>query len=213
MANIRFYFTPGSCTTGIHILLEELDLVFEAYLINLLNGDQHKPDYQQLNPKSTIPTLITPDDLVLTDFLSIAWWLTNRYPTKTTQLDINAQAIQLDWASYVVNSIHGQGFSRIFTPEKYQSGHDNSEQIQQQGRDMVLQQFSILAAALKNSALTDSAFSLFDAAFFYVAFWADRSNIALPENLHSRYQQLLQRPAVQRVLMEEGYHSTVRRHQ
>ena len=30
--------TPGSCSTGIHILLEECDLVFEAWIINLLAG-------------------------------------------------------------------------------------------------------------------------------------------------------------------------------
>lgn len=42
--NMKFYMTPGSCTTGIHILLEEIGLVFEAYLVNLMAGDQYKDD-------------------------------------------------------------------------------------------------------------------------------------------------------------------------
>ena len=31
MSNLKLYMTPGSCSTGIHILLEEAGLVFEAY--------------------------------------------------------------------------------------------------------------------------------------------------------------------------------------
>ena len=35
--------TPGSCSTGIHILLEELELVFEVYVMNMLRGDYSNP--------------------------------------------------------------------------------------------------------------------------------------------------------------------------
>lgn len=41
---MKFYMTPGSCSTGIHILLEECGLVFEAYVVNLLAGDQYKKE-------------------------------------------------------------------------------------------------------------------------------------------------------------------------
>ena len=34
---MKFYMTPGSCSTGIHILLEEIDKPFEVYLVNLLD--------------------------------------------------------------------------------------------------------------------------------------------------------------------------------
>ena len=55
--NIRFYMTPGSCSTGIHILLEELELVFEVYLVDLMKGDSRTPEYLAMNSKGTIPTL------------------------------------------------------------------------------------------------------------------------------------------------------------
>jgi hypothetical protein len=32
---LQFYMTPGSCSTGIHILLEELELPFEVTIINM----------------------------------------------------------------------------------------------------------------------------------------------------------------------------------
>jgi len=49
------------------------------------------------------------------------------------------------------------------------------------------------------------AFSIADAALFYVEFWADKIGIALPEHCLNHYQLMLTRPAVRRVLMEEGY--------
>ena len=36
---MKFYMTPGSCSTGIHILLEECGLIFEVTIVNLLAGD------------------------------------------------------------------------------------------------------------------------------------------------------------------------------
>jgi glutathione S-transferase len=72
--------TPGSCTTGIHILLEELDLAFEAYIVNLPAGDHTRPEYRAINPKSSIPTLVRDDGSALTEFQAIAWWLARSYP-------------------------------------------------------------------------------------------------------------------------------------
>lgn len=65
---MKLYMTPGSCSTGIHILLEELDQAFEAYIVNLPAGDHTRSDYLAINPKSSIPTLVRyaaapPDEL------------------------------------------------------------------------------------------------------------------------------------------------------
>ncbi len=79
-ANLKFYMTPGSCSTGIHILLEEIGLVFEAYIVNLPAGEQYQPEFVALNPKSSIPVLVKPDGVALTEFPAIAYWLARGYP-------------------------------------------------------------------------------------------------------------------------------------
>jgi glutathione S-transferase len=53
-------------------------------------------------------------------------------------------------------------------------------------------------------------FTIADAALFYVEFWANRIEIPLPENCQAHYQNLLKRPAVKQVLIEEGYGSVFR---
>ena len=35
MGNMCLYMAPGSCSTAIHIILEELEEVFEAAIVNI----------------------------------------------------------------------------------------------------------------------------------------------------------------------------------
>lgn len=203
---MKFYMTPGSCSTGIHILLEELELVFEVYLINLLAGDHLKPENLAVNPKATIPTLVRDDGSVITEFQSIAWWLARAYPkAKLLPDNIEGEVRVIETLDYVVGTIHGAGYTRIFTTDNYSSNAAEHEAIQARGRDIVSKGLSLMDAQLAGKEYAVGDFSIADAALFYVEFWADKIKLALPPNCLAHYQRMLQRPAVRRVLMEEGY--------
>jgi glutathione S-transferase len=207
---IKFYMTPGSCSTGIHILLEEVGLVFEAHLVNLMQGDQYKADYLALNPKATIPTLLRDDGTTLTEFQTIAWWLAKAYPRrKLLPNDLEAELRVLDVMNYAVNTLHGQGFTRIFTTDKYSNNTAEHEAIQAQGHDIIEKGFNIVNNFLASSSsdYVVDKFSIADAALFYVEFWANHIRIPLPEHCQTHFQVMLKRPTVRQVLMEEGYAS------
>jgi glutathione S-transferase len=209
--NMKFYMTPGSCSTGIHILLEEIELVFEAYLVNLIAGDQNKDNYLAINPKGTIPTLVRQDGTALTDFQSIAWWLAKTYPKRKLLPDTLEDEIRvLEMMNYAVNTIHGQGFTRIFTTEKYTPNAADYDAVKARGHEIVNQAFAIVNDLLADHDYVVNQFTIADAAVFYVEFWANRIDIALPENCQAHYQRLLTRPSVKQVLMEEGYASVFR---
>lgn len=209
--NMKFYMTPGSCTTGIHILLEEIGLVFEAYLVNLMAGDQHKEDYLAINPKGTIPTLVRQDGTALTEFQSIAWWLAKTYPKRKLLPETLEDEVRvLEMMNYAVNTIHGQGFTRIFTTEKYTLNEADYDAVKAQGHEIVNKAFAIVNDLLAGHDYVMSHFTIADAALFYVEFWANRIDIVLPENCQAHYQRMLTRPAVKQVLMEEGYASVFR---
>jgi len=208
---MKFYMTPGSCSTGIHILLEEAGLVFEAHLVNLLTGDQQSEAYRAINPKGTIPTLVRDDGTALTDFMSIAWWLARTYPRrKLLPVGLENELQVLEWMGYAVNTLHGQGFTRIFTTDRYTPNVQDHEEVQEQGRAIVSEGFALVEQQLEGKEYVVGPFSIADAALFYVIFWADRIGIPLPPNCQRHYTQMLARPAVRQVLMEEGYASVYR---
>lgn len=209
---IQFYMTPGSCSTGIHILLEELELVFGVHLVNLLAGDHLKPEYLAINPKASIPTLVRDDGVALTDFQSIAWWLAKTHPKRALLPDtLDGELLVLERMNYALNVLHGQGFARIFTTEKFSANPADTAAVQAQGREIIERGFGLVEQWLEGqSYLVGERYTIADAAFFYVAFWADRTQVALPNNCRAHFQRLLQRPAVRQVLAEEGYGAMLR---
>lgn len=207
----KFYMTPGSCSTGIHILLEECGLVFEAHIVNLLAGDQYKPDYLAINPKGSIPALVLDDGTALTEFSAIAWWLARSYPKRQLlPATVAGEVRALGLMNYAVHTLHTQGFARIFTTERFAPSSGDHESVKAQGRQIIDQGFAIVDRELAGREYVDAQFGIADAALFYVEFWAERIGIALPENCLAHYRRLLTRPAVRQVLAEEGYASVLR---
>jgi glutathione S-transferase len=203
---MKLFMTPGSCSTGIHILLEELDLLFEAHIVNLLKGEQQTPEYLAINPKASIPTLVRDDGSSLTEFPAIAYWLARSYPkAQLLPGDPEADSRAIELMCYAVGVVHGQGFARIFTTDKFTSDPDEFATVKALGHSLVEQGFAILNQSLPAQGYALGQFSIADAALFYIEFWADKSAIPLPENCRQHYQLMLSRPAVRRVLMEEGY--------
>ena len=203
---IKFYMTPGSCSTGIHILLEELELPFEVTIVNLPRGDHLKPGYLAINPKATIPALVRDDGSALTEFQAIAWWLARSHPkAKLLPGDADGEARVIETMDYAVGNIHGQGYTRIFTTDQFTPNAADHEAVQVRGWEIVEQGFAIMNDALAGRDYVAGDFSIADAALFYVEFWADKLGIALPDHCGAHYQRMRARPAVQRVLREEGY--------
>lgn len=203
---MKLYMTPGSCSTGIHILLEEIDIPFEAYLVNLMAGDHNKPDYVAINPKSSIPTLVRDDGSVLTEFQAIAYWLARSNPkARLWPDDLENEVRVIETMDYVVGTIHGQGYTRIFTADNFTPNAADYDAIKLRGHEIVAKCFAVMNEALAGKEYVAGNFSIADAALFYVEFWADKIKIELPANCLAHYQRMLTRPAVQRVLREEGY--------
>lgn len=203
---MKFYMTPGSCTTGIHILLEELELVFEAHIVDLMSGDHKSPEFVAMNPKMSIPVLVTNEAKVISEFQAIAYWLARSYPkAKLLSDNLDDEVRIIEMMDYVVGTLHMQGFARIFTTDKFTPNQSDYAWVKQQGREIVDVGFSIINSYLHENDYVVNQFSIADAALFYVEFWADKIEIPLPENCLKHYQRMRSRPVVRQVLLEEGY--------
>ena len=202
---MKLYMAPGSCTTGIHILLEELGLPFEAWILSIPAGEHLKPEYLALNPKSSIPTLVLDDGQSLTDYIAISYWLARRYPrARLIPEDALAAARVMEILAYVVGTLHGQGFARLFNADHFSAEGAAAEAIRAKGREIVDKAFAILETQV-GAAYAVGDFSIADPALFYVEFWADKLGIPLPDKLAAHYARVRSRPVVQQVLREEGY--------
>lgn len=206
---MKLYYQPGACSLGIHVLLEEIGKPYQTQTVNLRDGDQFKPAFTSVNPKSKVPTLTRDDGSVLTEFPAIAYWLARTNPEKKLLPDdADAQARTLEAMDYAVATIHMQGFGRLFRPSNFTSNPADEEKVKERGKEIVERGFSILDKALAGKDYVVGPFSIADAALFYTEFWgAGRMGMTLPPNCAAHYKRMLARPAVQKTLQAEGLQS------
>jgi len=203
---MKLMYSPGACSVGIHVLLEEIGKPYEAQLVNLREGAQFKPDFTAVNPKSKVPTLVRDDGSVLTEYPAIAFWLASTNPEKKLlPEDVESRTRGIEALDYAVATIHMQGFSRLFRASNYTPNPADEDKVKERGKEIVEKGYAVLDKALAGKDYVAGSFSIADTALFYVEFWgAKRMNMKLPPNCDAHLNRMLARPAVQRVMQQEG---------
>jgi glutathione S-transferase len=203
---MKLMYSPGACSVGIHVLLEEIGKPYEAQLVNLREGGQFKPEFTSVNPKSKVPTLVRDDGSVLTEYPAIAFWLARSNPEKKLLPDdVESQTRGIEALDYAVATIHMQGFSRLFRASNYTPNPADEDKVKERGKEIVEKGFSVIDKALAGKDYVAGSFSIADSALFYVEFWGGkRMNMKLPPNCEAHLNRMLARPAVQRVMQQEG---------
>jgi glutathione S-transferase len=142
---------------------------------------------------------------VLTEFPAIAYWLARTNPFANLLPDnLDLQAKALEMLDYCVATIHGQGFGRQFRASNFTPNPADEDAVKARGKEIAEKGFAVINNTLQGKDYAAGAFSIADAALFYVEFWAKRVNIALPANCAAHLNRMLARPAVQRTMQQEG---------
>ena len=203
---MKLMYSPGACSVGIHVLLEEIGKPYEAQLVNLREGGQFKPEFTAVNPKSKVPTLVRDDGSVLTEYPAIAFWLARSNPEKKLlPEDVESQTRGIEALDYAVATIHMQGFSRLFRASNYTPNPADEDKVKERGKEIVEKGYAVLDKALAGKDYVAGSFSIADSALFYVEFWGGkRMSMKLPPNCEAHLNRMLARPAVQRVMQQES---------
>ena len=59
---LQLYSSPHQNGVKASIMLEEIDLPYEAHLVSFENNDQLTPEFLSLNPNNKIPAIIDPEN-------------------------------------------------------------------------------------------------------------------------------------------------------
>lgn len=204
---MKLYYAPGACSLGIHVLLEEIGKPYELVKLTLSEGEQYKPAFTAINPKSKVPTLIRDDGTVLTEFPAIATWLARtNTDMRLLPTDPDGEARALEAMDFVVSTLHMQGFSRMFRPANFAPSEADHDAVKARGREIFEKGLKVMDGALEGQDYVTGTFSVADAALFYVEFWAaDRMKMELPARCAAHYARMKARPAVAKALANEGF--------
>lgn len=203
---IKLYYAPGACSLASHIAIEEVGVPYDTQKLNLAEGDQKKPDYLRLNPRGRVPTLVL-DDQVLTENVGIMTYFGGGYPQagiwpkKTWD-----QAKLVSTLAWLSNTVHPT-YGHIVRPERYATDDMAKEDIKAKGKANLqgyLEEIDKLLAGQKWAVANQ--YTVADGYLLVFYRWANRAKMPVQElkNYSALVQRVMARPAVQKVMADEG---------
>lgn len=108
----KLYYKPGACSMAVHIILNELNVPFEA----IKQDDLKAPDFVKLNPRGQVPLLIVDGEPVKEGAAIIAYLLDTHANNLMPKSGIE-RAKALEWLMWCNASLH-PACSKIFGLKK-----------------------------------------------------------------------------------------------
>ena len=195
---IDFYTWTTPNGRKISIMLEETGLPYRAIPIDITGGEQHAADFVKISPGSKIPAIVDHDEnITLMESGAILIYLSDK-TGKFLSANIAERARQIEWLMYQMGNVGpmlGQAHHFVkFNP-------DVSEYATERYRNEAIRLYSVLDKRLRELPyLAGGEYSIADIATWP---WISRFewqeiNLANFPNVCRWYEEIAQRPAVQR---------------
>jgi glutathione S-transferase len=203
---IKLYYAPGACSLASHIALEEVGVAYETQKLNLMEGDQRKPEYLRLNPRGRVPTLVV-DDHVLTENVGILAYFGGGYPQaglfpkKTWD-----QAKLMSTLAWLSNTVHPT-YGHIMRVQRYVDGDEHQEAVKAKARESLqgyLEEIDKLLEGHKWAIAKQ--YTVADPYLLVFYRWANRAKMPVRDlkNYSALVDRVMARPAVKKVMADEG---------
>ncbi len=208
---IQLHYQAGAASMAPHILLHELGIAHQLVLVDTEAGAHRQPAYLALNPNGKIPVLVD-GDLVLYESAAICLHLADSQPAAglLPPLGTAARAHAYKWLIWQTNTLQ-TALIVYFYPER-QLAPGNAAGAAEVKAQVVLRindlvdQIDAELARHGGAWLLGQDYSVVDAYAFMLCRWTRnfaRPARALP-HIAAWQQRVLARPAVQRMLANEG---------
>lgn len=101
------YTIPGSCSSGIVVLLEKLQIPYRAIQRNDV------PDYLNLVPTNQVPALETDDGLIITEGAAIVLYLLEKHGSDMLPADLSRKVEFWRWLMFDYATLH-PAYAKMF---------------------------------------------------------------------------------------------------
>jgi glutathione S-transferase len=202
------YWTPTGANMAAHAALIEIGAPFELIMVDLDKGDQHRPEYRQIQPHGRVPAL-RHGDLVMYESAAILLYLADRHPEAGLAPDLKSAERGLfnQWLMHMTNTVQEHEM-HWFHPDFYIDGPELQAALKAHGQKRIEESFryfdGVLAA--RGPYLLGQRFSAADLFFYMLAFWTRRMPRPAMSFAHVKrlVRSVHERPAVAQMLREEG---------
>lgn len=199
---LKLYYSPGACAMASHIALEEAGVDYDLVKIDLKKGEQRTPDYLDVNPAGVTPALKT-DDGVLTENAVIMPWVARDAQPALTPTPGGFDYARMDsFNGFLGSSLH-PAIGRVLFSRPPLEG---------EARETALQNALGKYQLVEDHWLSDGDwvfgdYTVSDGYLSVFTRWARQADLLDRDRfprLNTHLDRVQARPAVQRVLEQEG---------
>jgi len=200
---LTLYYAPGACSMASHIVLEESGEKYEAKRMDLSKGEQRTPEYMKIHPLGRVPALRLDDGSPLAENTAILPYLGKRFGLWPR--DPLAEAKALSVIGFFASSVH-PAHAHISRPERYTDDKAAFPGMQAMGRKTMHEYLRQIDAMYAGREWLTGTYSVLDPYAFVFYVWGVRRELPVADlpNYSAFKDRMAKRPAVQRVIADEG---------
>jgi glutathione S-transferase len=209
---IQLHYYPSTAAMVPHLVLEEIGVPYERVLVDRMVGAHKAPGYLALNPNGLIPVLVDAD-LVLYETAAIVLHLVDTHPQAGLAPAVGTaeRAHFYKWLMWLTNTMQS-ALIVYFYPERWMNegnaaGVAELKSHAERKVGVLLDQLDAELARHGGPWFAGSAYGALDPYVFTLCRWT--RNFKSPPararpHLGPYLQRMLERPAMQRVISNEG---------
>ena len=206
---LKLYYSAGACSMAPHILLEESGLPYTVELTAIAQGKTRTPEYLAINPKGRVPALLTEEGEILTEVPAISWYIADAAPAvRLLPQGRLAGARSFEWFNWLSGTVHTMAFGQYWRTQRFVADEQFFPPIKEKGRENILDNFAYVEGRLADrSWAVGNAYTAVDAYLLVFFRWGHRIGLDMRAGYPQwtrHAERVLERPAVQRVLQQEG---------
>ncbi len=200
---LTLFYAPGACSMAPHVALEEGGEKYEAKRMDLAKGEQKTAEYMKIHPLGRVPALKLDDGSPLTENTAILPFLGKRFGLWPTDPVKEAQSLSI--IGFFAASVH-PAHAHIGRPERYTEDKSAFPGLQAMGKKTYHEYMKQIDGMYARREWLSDKYSVLDPYAFVFYVWGVRRELPMAELKHySAFKdRMLKRPAVQRVVADEG---------
>jgi glutathione S-transferase len=197
------YYSAGSCSTAIHVLLNEIGAPFTLENASIPEGKNRSPEFLKLNPRGQVPALVE-DGKAMLEGAAILAYLADKHNSALLPKDGWARAQALHWLMFANSTLH-PAYSRCFWLMRSQEA--NKDVFLTQAGEWVNRLWQDVENQLQNQPyVCGNECTLGDVLLTVIANWTPKipHPITIGPKTKAMFARVIARPSYQKVLATEN---------
>lgn len=206
----KLFYSPGSCSLAIHVILNELKQDFTLVDCSIKDGKNRSKEFLTINPRGQVPVLAS-DKITLRENIAIITYLLKQHPNKLLPKSGIARIKAIEWLAFANSTMH-PAYSRCFFLSRMVKDEKTKEELLDIACKRISELWQDVDKSLeKNNFVCGKNISAADIMLTVIANWSKLfgDKIIIGNNCQEMFKKVTALSSFQQALQKEKISYTI----